>query len=119
MLVDRVDQDLHLVGSIEIVAGSHRADLKTIEHSHRLPPVALAVSRDERNDLLASDASRQSSRINLVVPGHHLITVLRQETETQLSPAGVTPLGADNERNNSVIIGVDSLDGEEEIVGRQ
>lgn len=52
----------------------------------------------------------------MVVASLDLIGGLGEETEGDLPPLGVAPLGADDEGDDPVAIGVDGLDGEEQAI---
>ena len=114
---DTLEDHLDFVGGEEGLLGVDRADLKAVEVGEGLPLVGLALGGDEGDDLLARDAGGEGGSVDLVVASLDEVGGLCEEEEVDFGPLGVGPVCPDDEGEDGVAVGVDGLDGEEEIIG--
>jgi hypothetical protein len=113
---DALDDQLHIVGSPEVTVRVDWADLKSIEECQGLPLIALGLGGDVGNDLFSRCAGWQGSGVDLVVSSIDEVGGFSQIVEGYFSPTSISPLSPDDEGNDCVTVGMESLDGEEEVV---
>jgi hypothetical protein len=73
--------------------------------------------RQDDLDVLASLAASERARVDLVVARFEILAIFGEEGEGDLGPEGVAPVGTDEEGHGGDAVGLDGLDGEEEVVG--
>ena len=111
-----LDGDLDFVRGVEITLGADWADLESIEESQGFPLGAFAFSGDEGDYLFSWDAGWESGWVDLIVSGLNEIGCFSEEVESDFNPSGISPVGSDDEWDNSVAIWINSFDGVEDIV---